>query len=58
MAKAVSSINSCSCGSDPTLTLEALKQSDVSLRSITDECSDAYHDKLALAGQEKREGIG
>lgn len=57
LAKAVSSINSCSCGSDPSLTLEALKQSDVSLRSITDECSDAYHEKLALAGQEKREGI-
>ena len=53
MAKAVHEINEMVKSSDSASTLAALKSSDLMLRSITEECSDTYHEKLSQAKSEK-----
>lgn len=56
MVEAIRDINKCLELSDPLKngdTLLALKSPDLSLRSITNECSEEYHVKLSLARQEK-----
>ena len=58
MAKSVVEINSSLEGSDPAITLEVLKQPQVCLRSITDECAQEYHQKLCVAKEEKKTGGG
>ena len=53
VAKAVHEINEMVKSSDSASTLTALKSSDLMLRSITEECSDTYHEKLSQAKSEK-----
>ena len=52
-AEAVSAINRAVESSDPAATLEAIKAPTVSIRSITDECTETYLERLREARQEK-----
>ena len=53
VARAVASINSKVDSGDASVTLEALKASVANIRSISDECADAYCKKLAEAKAKK-----
>ncbi|KAL5481649.1 hypothetical protein EMCRGX_G021851 [Ephydatia muelleri] len=53
LARAVASINSKVDSGDASVTLEALKASVANIRSISDECADAYCKKLAEAKAKK-----
>lgn len=56
VAHVVCTINSSLATSDPATTLASLKAPELSLRSITDECADTYHEKLAAARNDKPTG--
>ena len=56
VAKAVHDINETVRSSESASTLTALKSSELSLRSITDECSETYHEKLLQARDGKTSG--
>lgn len=51
----MSSINRALENDDPASTLEAIKEPTISIRSITDNCTESYHEKLRAARQEKVE---
>ena len=60
MARAVCSVNSTLVegGGDPSITLEALNHPKLSLRSITDACSEEYQKSLQEAREGKKAGGG
>ncbi len=55
MAQSIAAINQALESDDPAATLEALRAPAAAVRSVTDECAETYHEKLALARQEKVE---
>lgn len=56
VAKMICSINDSLKSDDSEATLNELKSHDLALRSITDECCQTYHEKLAAARNEKSAG--
>lgn len=58
VARAVSGINSAVSANDASATMEAIKAPQVVIRSITDECTDTYLEKLRTAVQEKIDNGG
>ena len=56
MARVVCTINDNLATSDVATTLGSLKAPELALRSITDECADTYHEKLAAARNDKPPG--
>ena len=52
----VCTINSSLATSDPATTLASLKAPELALRSITDECANTYHEKLAATRNDNPTG--
>ncbi len=53
MAEAINAINVGVSSGDSSSTLRALQSPSAGIRSITDECAEAYHQKLEAARQNK-----
>lgn len=53
VVEAIAAINSAVASGNPAATMMALKTSAAGIRSLTEECADAYTEKLEAARQDK-----
>ena len=58
VVEAIAAINSAAASGDQGATMTALQTPAAGIRSLTEECAQAYTEKLAAARQEKVDSAG